>query len=206
MIRNLTMGITQRTLPTLADIQRRRAELLGSQPQSATAQQTAPHSLELWHDHYPTLSQARPGLHGASTSRAEAQILRLSALYAALDCSSTIAAPPPGCPRRMGLLRCERFPPLRHLHRRSHRRPYPRSHQCIHRRTVQKANERSLPRPRQQQPHRSRTRTTPVVGSHLPKQPAQRRPPLYPLVCDSRSEILRRCRNRRCIGSAGNNQ
>jgi hypothetical protein len=45
MIRNLTMGITRLTLPTRADIQRRRAELLGSQPQSETGQ-TAPPTLE----------------------------------------------------------------------------------------------------------------------------------------------------------------
>jgi hypothetical protein len=48
---------------------------------------------ELWHDCYPTLSQILPGLHGAATSRAEAQVLRLSALYAALDCSSIIELP-----------------------------------------------------------------------------------------------------------------
>ena len=48
---------------------------------------------ELWHDCYPALSQVGPGLHGAATSRAEAQVLRLSALYAVLDCSSTIALP-----------------------------------------------------------------------------------------------------------------
>jgi hypothetical protein len=48
---------------------------------------------ELWQDCYPTLSQVLPGLHGAATSRAEAQVLRLSALYAALDCSSIIGLP-----------------------------------------------------------------------------------------------------------------
>jgi hypothetical protein len=48
---------------------------------------------ELWHDCYPALSQVGPGLHGAATSRAEAQVLRLSALYSALDCSSIIALP-----------------------------------------------------------------------------------------------------------------
>ncbi len=48
---------------------------------------------ELWSDCYPTLSQARPGLYGAATSRAEAQVLRLSAIYAALDCSSVVALP-----------------------------------------------------------------------------------------------------------------
>ena len=44
----------------------------------------------LWEDFYPDLSQARPGLFGAATSRAEAQVLRLSAVYAALDRSDTI--------------------------------------------------------------------------------------------------------------------
>ena len=46
---------------------------------------------ELWNDFYPALSHARPGAYGAATSRAEAQVLRLSAIYAALDCSSIIA-------------------------------------------------------------------------------------------------------------------
>jgi hypothetical protein len=48
---------------------------------------------ELWRDCYPTLSQLRPGMRGAATSRAEAQVLRLSAIYAALDCSSVITLP-----------------------------------------------------------------------------------------------------------------
>jgi hypothetical protein len=48
---------------------------------------------ELWHDCYPSLSQLRPGLRGAATSRAEAQVLRLSAIYAALDSTSVIAPP-----------------------------------------------------------------------------------------------------------------
>jgi hypothetical protein len=44
----------------------------------------------LWEQCYPDLSQARPGLFGAATSRAEAQVLRLSAVYAALDRSMLI--------------------------------------------------------------------------------------------------------------------
>jgi hypothetical protein len=47
----------------------------------------------LWHDCYPALSQVRPGLYGAATSRAEAQVLRPSAIYAVLDCSPTIGLP-----------------------------------------------------------------------------------------------------------------
>jgi hypothetical protein len=47
---------------------------------------------ELWNDHYPALSQSRPDVYGAATSRAEAQVLRLSAIYAALDCSPLVEA------------------------------------------------------------------------------------------------------------------
>ncbi len=42
---------------------------------------------DLWNDCYPGLSESRPDVYGAATSRAEAQVLRLSALYAALDSS-----------------------------------------------------------------------------------------------------------------------
>jgi hypothetical protein len=48
---------------------------------------------QLWNDCYPALSQAHPGLYGAATSRAEAQVLRLSAIYAVLDCSPIITLP-----------------------------------------------------------------------------------------------------------------
>jgi hypothetical protein len=48
---------------------------------------------ELWQNRYPALSQLRPGLHGAATSRAEAQVLRISAIYAALDGTSIIGLP-----------------------------------------------------------------------------------------------------------------
>jgi hypothetical protein len=47
----------------------------------------------LWHECYPVLSQAHPGLYGAATSRAEAQVLRLSAIYAVLECSLSIRLP-----------------------------------------------------------------------------------------------------------------
>jgi hypothetical protein len=47
----------------------------------------------LWNDCYPVLSQVHPGLYGAATSRAEAQVLRLSAIYSVLDCSSSIRLP-----------------------------------------------------------------------------------------------------------------
>ena len=45
---------------------------------------------ELWATVYPKLSEGQPGLLGAATSRAEAQVLRLSAVYAVLDCSAII--------------------------------------------------------------------------------------------------------------------
>src|SRR5271154_2302425 len=41
-----------------------------------------PAAAELWNDYYATLSQDRPGLRGAATGRGEAQVLRISALYA----------------------------------------------------------------------------------------------------------------------------
>jgi hypothetical protein len=47
----------------------------------------------LWHECYPVLSQVHPDLYGAATSRAEAQVLRLSAIYAVLDCSPSIQLP-----------------------------------------------------------------------------------------------------------------
>lgn len=44
----------------------------------------------LWHEVYPTLSEGKPGLLGAATARAEAQVMRLALFYALLDCSSVI--------------------------------------------------------------------------------------------------------------------
>jgi hypothetical protein len=40
---------------------------------------------QLWHRVYPELAAERPGLYGAITARAEAQVLRLSLVYALLD-------------------------------------------------------------------------------------------------------------------------
>ena len=45
---------------------------------------------KLWAQVYPVLSEGKPGLLGALTARAEAQVLRLSANYALLDCSNLI--------------------------------------------------------------------------------------------------------------------
>jgi hypothetical protein len=48
---------------------------------------------EAWAEIYPELSEGKPGLFGAVTARAEAQVLRLSALYAALDGADAIQLP-----------------------------------------------------------------------------------------------------------------
>jgi hypothetical protein len=45
---------------------------------------------EIWNGIYGPLSAERPGLAGAVTARAEAQVLRLSMVYAAIDGSSLI--------------------------------------------------------------------------------------------------------------------
>jgi hypothetical protein len=44
----------------------------------------------LWAEVYPKLSEGRPGLVGALTARAEAQVLRLSCVYTLLDCSPVV--------------------------------------------------------------------------------------------------------------------
>ena len=45
---------------------------------------------DLWHYVYPRLSGGRPGLLGAVTARAEAQVMRLAGLYAAGDMSYVV--------------------------------------------------------------------------------------------------------------------
>jgi hypothetical protein len=49
-----------------------------------------PEARKLWHAIYPSLSEAKPGMAGAVTGRAEAQVTRLSAIYALLDKSQVI--------------------------------------------------------------------------------------------------------------------
>ena len=44
----------------------------------------------IWREVYPQLSEGRPGLAGAATSRAEAQVLRLACIYALIDRSSIV--------------------------------------------------------------------------------------------------------------------
>ncbi|HLH23488.1 MAG TPA: hypothetical protein VK066_13280 [Chloroflexota bacterium] len=45
---------------------------------------------ELWYTVYPALSEGKPGLWGAVTARAEAQVTRIACLYAILDQSGTV--------------------------------------------------------------------------------------------------------------------
>jgi hypothetical protein len=49
-----------------------------------------PEGKKLWHRDYPGLSEGKPGMLGAITGRAEAQVMRLSAIYALLDKSRVI--------------------------------------------------------------------------------------------------------------------
>jgi Protein of unknown function (DUF3987) len=52
-----------------------------------------PEARKLWREVYPQLSEGKPGLFGSVTSRAEAQVVRLSCIYALLDHSAVIRAP-----------------------------------------------------------------------------------------------------------------
>ena len=45
---------------------------------------------KIWRAVYAELSEGKPGMVGSMTSRAEAQVLRLSLLYAVLDCSAVV--------------------------------------------------------------------------------------------------------------------
>jgi hypothetical protein len=48
---------------------------------------------KIWREVYPTLSEGRPGLLGSVTGRSEAQVLRLSLVYALLDGATVISTP-----------------------------------------------------------------------------------------------------------------
>jgi hypothetical protein len=52
-----------------------------------------PEARALWAKVYPDLSEGKPGLVGALTSRAEAQVLRLSVIYALLDGEKVVHVP-----------------------------------------------------------------------------------------------------------------
>jgi hypothetical protein len=131
MTRNLRMGITRPTQPTLAEIEQQWEDLLteadlpsqhatspadrdpASPPITAlsTPEPLPPppgpsqHTLKSVFEQFAlyglageavrtlapqTEAQPEAGLHSAAPGRAEAQVLRISAIYAALDCSSII--------------------------------------------------------------------------------------------------------------------
>jgi hypothetical protein len=84
-------NVDPQALSAIARGLRRAVEWAQSRPEILFRRDQA--ASELWSDYYATLSQAESRLHGAATGRAEAQVLRMSAIYAALDCSSTIRLP-----------------------------------------------------------------------------------------------------------------
>ena len=84
---NLSAG----DLSTLASELRRALDWASSTPEILFRRDAA--ARDFWQHRYPNLSQLRPGLRGAATSRAEAQVLRLSAIYAALDSTSVVGLP-----------------------------------------------------------------------------------------------------------------
>ncbi len=47
----------------------------------------------IWYKVYPSLSEGKPGLQGAITSRAEAHVMRLACIYSTLACSPVIRKP-----------------------------------------------------------------------------------------------------------------
>jgi Protein of unknown function (DUF3987) len=76
--------------PALGDAVRRLRQALDFGQRQGGALEFDPAARTLWAERYSELSRARPGLIGAIVNRAEAQVLRLSLLYAVLDCSSHI--------------------------------------------------------------------------------------------------------------------
>jgi hypothetical protein len=65
-------------------------EQVGKWARKSRLLKRTPDARDLWATEYVRLSEPLPGLVGAVTSRSEAQVLRLSVLYAALDCSEEI--------------------------------------------------------------------------------------------------------------------
>ncbi len=57
---------------------------------SVTLIERTPRARKFWAKLYPALTADRPGVFGAVTSRAEAQVSRLATVYAVLDCSPVI--------------------------------------------------------------------------------------------------------------------
>jgi hypothetical protein len=73
----------------LAPIVRRLGEALAFAKRPGEVSKDAA-AAKRWRDVYPTLSEGHPGLFGAVTSRAEAQVTRLALVYSLLDRSESI--------------------------------------------------------------------------------------------------------------------
>ncbi len=65
----------------------RRVAIALRHTRTAAAIAFSPAAREKWIDVYPELSEARPGMHGSATARAEAHTARLALVYALLDAS-----------------------------------------------------------------------------------------------------------------------
>ena len=74
------------------DLARVQGELAGALSLAAVDAEVkfSPAAADLYTAVYGSLSEARPGVLGAATARAEAHVLRLSLIYALLDCHDTI--------------------------------------------------------------------------------------------------------------------
>ncbi|MGH9368310.1 MAG: DUF3987 domain-containing protein, partial [Thermoanaerobaculia bacterium] len=79
--------LTDRDLFPLSE---RTAAALDSSRRGVPERRRSPEAAQLWREAYKTLSAEHPGLFGAVTSRAEAQVTRLSLVYALLDSSREI--------------------------------------------------------------------------------------------------------------------
>jgi len=77
---------TQINLESLINKLRKAVEFAKQAGQIKWAEETRP----LWASIYPELSEGKPGIIGAITARAEAQVTRLACIYALLDCSVVI--------------------------------------------------------------------------------------------------------------------
>ena len=130
----------------------------------------------MWHAVYEQLSEGAPGLLGAATNRAEAQVLRLSVLYAILDRSEAHRrrAPPRGA-RGLEVCRGLRALGLRRRAGRPHRRRHPG---CpAHPRQPDADRHRgALRTARRAHPHRARARHPRGTPSHPAHPGGERRP------------------------------
>ena len=138
---------------------------------------------KLWQDCYPALSQLRPGLRGAATSRAEAQVLRLSAIYAALDTSSVV-----GLPHLQAALAVWDYCSTSASHLFGESTGDAIADRILEalveapQGIIEASNPSPLPRSRQLRPHRRRARTTNNARRSQLPQPANPGPLLHPLV------------------------